>query len=116
KVFEFEYPIHPTADRCVIGIASGDLINDDMPYVVGSFIEVDNIAFVGSEDLIMGGDFEAWSQVEPAMVPESCVVEIHPFSQNYAQSSHANQGSYAVKLKTISADQGATLNIGSLLL
>ena len=115
KEFEFDYPVDPTADRCVIGIASADLITNDMPYVIGSFIEVDNIAFIGSDDRISGGNFEGWNQVEPIMTPTDCVVDIHPFSPNYAQTAFANQGSFAVKLKTILEQEG-DLSVGKLLM
>ena len=114
KEFEFEYPVDPTADRCVVGIAAADLINSDMPYTIGSFIEVDNIAFIGSQSTIAGGDFETWHNVAPIMIPEDCVVDINPFSPSYALSGNAYEGSFAVKLKTI--DQQGDLTVGKLLM
>src|SRR5690606_17949730 len=77
--FMFEYPIDPAANTCVVAFASADVINSDLPFALGSFMEVDNITFIGSESTFQGGDFEFWSHVEPLSVPEDCYVNLHPF-------------------------------------
>lgn len=96
--FDFEAPLGGTPDECVIGIASADVMNSDSPFTLGSYIDVDNIKFLGTTDVVPGGDFEGWSYVEPIMVPNDCYVDIKPFELNFAQSYNEFEGSLAVKL------------------
>ncbi|NEN22536.1 T9SS type A sorting domain-containing protein [Cryomorpha ignava] len=98
--FLFDNPIDPSANTCVVALASADLINEDLPFAEGSFMEVDNIAFIGSESTFQGGDFEFWSYVEPLYVPGDCYVDIHPFDQNYQKSLDSYQGSFALRLNS----------------
>ena len=102
--FMFEYPIDPAANTCVVAFASADVINSDLPFALGSFMEVDNITFIGSESTFQGGDFEFWSQVEPLSVPEDCYVNLHPFEANYQQTTDAYAGSFALKLNSTLRD------------
>jgi len=115
KEFEFDYPVHPSANRCVVGLASADLINNDAPFVEGSFIEVDNIEFIDSQSSIAGADFETWLQVDPIMVPDDCVVETDALSPNYSLTWDAYEGLSAIKLKTIERE-GDDLSAGYVLM
>lgn len=112
--FNFDAPIGETPDKCVIGIASGDVMNSDSPFALGSFIEVDNIKFLGTTDVVPGGDFEGWSYVEPIMVPNDCYVDVKPFELNFEKSINEFEGSFAVKL--FSTLRHGNVDVGYLLM
>lgn len=112
--FNFDAPIGAAVDECVIGFTSANTISGDSPFEVGSFLEVDNLKFIGSEDPIPGWDFEIWSDVKPVMVPDACVVNIEAFTANFMKSVDEFEGNYAVKLVTqLEANQ---IEVGHLLM
>lgn len=98
--FLFDYPIDPAANTCVIAISAADVINGDISFTEGSFMEVDNIAFIDSESPFQGGDFEFWSQVEPLSVPAHCYVDMHPFEPNYQKTLNSYEGGFALRLNS----------------
>ncbi len=112
--FMFEAPLGVEADQCVIGIASADVLNSDMPFAVGSFIEVDNVSFVkeNSSEALTGGDFESWSFVPSLEVPKDCIVEIKATDNHFEQSTDAFAGNFAMRLNTIVVD--GNIEVGTL--
>jgi len=84
----------------VVGIASADVINSDTPFAADAFVEVDNLTFLGSQQIIPGGDFESWTQVEPLMVPSNCYVDLEPFNANYSKSTDEYEGNFALSLNS----------------
>lgn len=96
--FNFDAPLGLTPDECVIAIASGDLMNSDSPFALGSVVEVDNIEFLGSTNTIPGADFENWGWVDPISVPDDCYVETDPFEAHYSKSIDEQEGVFALKL------------------
>jgi len=112
--FVFDNPIDPTANTCVIAIASGDVLNSDTPFAEGSFVEVDNLEFMESEQTIPGGDFETWTMVEPIYAPEDCYVDLDPFDATYQKSYDEFSGSYALRLHSALRDDN--VDVGYMLM
>jgi hypothetical protein len=102
--FDFGGAVAVEFNEIVIGIASANLLSDDLTYPENSWIEIDNLALNNSTDVIPGGDFEAWAFVDPIFVPVNCDVDIHPFESNYVRSEDSNNGFYALGL--ISTGEG----------
>ncbi len=102
--FVFNPPLPPNIDECVIGFASNNLVDDEAEVFVGNFIEVNNLAFIGSEQTIPGGDFEEWMPVEPYYVPDDWFT-IDAFLTNlYERTEDAVSGLYAMKMNTVLLD------------
>ena len=99
--FEFEAPVESTIDQCVIGIASADLIAEDSPFGVGAFIEVDNIELINSSDVVPGGTFDTWTEVDPLIYPANVEVDVRPFNMTYERSENSYEGQYALGLHSI---------------
>jgi hypothetical protein len=95
--FSFVDGIDSSVDQCVIGIASADLIGDDVPFVAGAFVEVDNLSFVNSNDGIPASDFEDWDSVGDVPVPFFVDIEVN-FENTFERTEDAFQGAYALHL------------------
>lgn len=102
--FHFDEPLGATPDRCIMAFASGDVMNSDSPFELGSFMEIDDLKLLGTENEVPNADFMSWGQVEPVMVPKNCVVKIEPFDANFSKSVERTQGYYALKLTTKTED------------
>lgn len=107
----FEGGINATPDHCVIGIACADLLGNDLPFVAGSFVEIDNLTFENSEVTIPGGDFESWSFVESIMYPDHCSVEIDGVVNQFERSTTASAGQYACGIRTREVDGGVKVGV-----
>jgi hypothetical protein len=106
--WDFGGPLEVTPDQCVIGIVCADVLNSDQNFVEGAFIEVDNILFINSTDVMPAGNFEGWSYVEPIWTPDDAVVDVDPFHPTYERSTEANNGSFSLKLMTIQPESDWT--------
>lgn len=102
--FDFDGPLDPSTDECVIGFASADLIGNDSPFAPEASIEIDNIALIDSDVEVPAANFEAWDFVAPIEVPENCHVEIHPFDQNFEKSFSSFDENIALGLQTRSVE------------
>jgi len=108
--FNFEAPVEAAIDQCVIGIASGDLIMEDSPFELGSFVEVDNVELMNSSDVVPGGDFDTWVAVDPIYYPENIHVDIRPFDATFQRTEEAFEGNLALEL--LSIDYNGQVEIG----
>ncbi len=106
--WDFGGPLGETPDQCVIGIVCADVLNSDQNFVEGAFVEVDNILFTNSNDLVPAGNFEGWSYVEPIWTPDDAVVDVDPFHPTYEPWDAANSGNYSMKLMTIQPESDWT--------
>lgn len=97
----FDPAPHEDADKCAMAFASANLLDDDLSFVVGDFIEIDNLEFIDSPDPIYGGHFELWNYIDPLYIPRECEVSLKPGELNFTRSLDANSGFYALEVKTI---------------
>lgn len=100
----FPEPFEFGADACVVGVASANLLGDDLTFPEGAFVEIDNLDFVNGASHIAGGDFESWSFVMPIWVPENVLVEVDPFDPRFEQTEDSYTGPYALALNTRGAE------------
>ncbi len=99
--FTFDPPVAAQIDECVIGFASNNVLDDEPVFFVGNFIEVDNLAFIGSDVPIPGGDFDTWQPANEVLVPDGWNVPQF-FHLNFVeQTPDAASGNYAVKLNSV---------------
>jgi len=101
ETFELEEPLGVSFDQIVIGFASADLVSDDENFAEGAWIEVDNLAFVGSTETIENGDFETWEELPPVVSPIGVNVKLDLIEPVFERVNDASDGQYALALKTI---------------
>lgn len=106
--FDFDTPVSPEANTCVIAFAAADVLSDDQNFTAGTFLEVDNFSFTNSTDEIFGTAFENWAPAPPIWTPDGAVVDVIPFANHYNKSDDAHSGLLALELTTTN-HQGQTL-------
>jgi hypothetical protein len=77
---------------------------------LGSFVEVDNVELINSNDVVPGGDFDTWVSVDPIYHPANVNVDIRPFNANFYRVENAFEGNYALGL--ISLDHDGEVQVG----
>lgn len=100
EIFDFEEPIGVEYDEVVVGFATADLIGSDSDFPVGTWMEIDNLTFINSNDVIPNGDFEVWEELLPIYYPTKVDVDIDLLYPTFVQSSDAADGQYALGLVT----------------
>ncbi len=99
--FTFEESLDPNTNTCVIGFASADLVNDDVTFENGAYMQIDNIAWMGSEQEIPGGDMDSWLNLTPFYYPNECEVDADQMERTFFRTDDAFEGNWALGLKTI---------------
>lgn len=99
--FLFDYPIDPSANTCAVVFATADVLNGDLPFAAGSFMEIDNITFIDSESTFQGGDFEFWGYLEAPPIPENCYVNFQLIEADYQRTTESHVGNFALRLSTL---------------
>jgi hypothetical protein len=99
-IFDFEEAMGVEYDEVVIGFATADLIGSDSDFPSGSWMEIDNLSFINSNDAIPNGDFELWVQLTPIYYPTKVDVDIDLIHPTYMQSTDVADGQYALGLIT----------------
>lgn len=107
--FLFDQAVDASIDQVVLGFAAADLVSDDVPYEAGSFLEIDNLEWVGTDTEINGGNFDSWALVNPVFIPENCVVDIHPDHRNYFESFDSHAGGRALAIMTDNTPQSGDI-------
>lgn len=100
-VFEFIPPITQTPDTVVVAFTSNDLLSEPPTGFVGDFIQIDNIAFTGTTEVVPGGDMDTWEPIDTPEVPD----EWNTFTQfglsTVVSSTDAFEGDLSALLTTI---------------
>lgn len=102
--FNFLPALPSAVDECIIGVASNAILDDDPELFPGDFIEIDNIAFIGSDQMVPGGDFELWWDAPSVPQPTGWDGAIFPGLELVQQSTDASDGDFAVQLTTMLVD------------
>lgn len=99
--FTFAPSLLQTADSVVIFISSADMINSENG-TPGDFIELDNIAFIGSTTNFPNGDLEKWIESEPIELPDVWYTEYYdPENVPFEKVFNSNDLSTALRLVNI---------------
>jgi hypothetical protein len=100
--FDFDETIDPSTNRCVIGISSAELLNNDVLFAEGGFVEVDNIILENSTDGFIGSDFEFWNFIQVEEIPDDIYVEMDDLrNPSYQKTSLMTEEVYALQLTTL---------------
>lgn len=99
--FTFDPPVAAQIDECIIGFISNNVLDEEPVLFVGDFIEVDNLAFTGSNVEIPGGDFDTWQPANEVLVPEGWEVPQFIGLNLVERTEDASSGAYAVQINTI---------------
>lgn len=108
ETFSFSPPLPSQVNQCSIGFATNAVLENGGDVFPGDFIEVDNIAFTGSNQQVPGGDFEVWTDAPSVLQPSAWGGLIFPGLELVQQSTDAASGQYAVQLSTQMVDGGVT--------
>lgn len=103
--FTFNPPLDVAPDEAIIAFVSNNVFDEEAIGVVGNFIEVDNLTFVGSDALIPGGDFEEWFEASSFELPDGWIVSEFVQANLFEKTNEANSGDFAIKLNTLEFDQ-----------
>lgn len=90
-------PVLPEApDSAVILISSNNVADGPSSLAYpGNFVEVDNIAFTGTTQLIPGGDLDGWETPAPVEIPQDWNVDSWTFSKGYSLRSFMGQNDFS---------------------
>ncbi len=100
KVVEFEGGFDIKPDACVVGVTTANLLADDGQFPAGSWVEIDNLQLLNSNQPVVGGDFESWDAEDPIFTPEGILVDVNPMHPTYERTVDAVNGMFALKLTT----------------
>ncbi len=113
QTFTLNPGIGALIDECIIGFACNNLLNENTEPVPGNFLEVDNVTFTGSEDIVPGGNLNEWTPFTPLLVPDGWVTSANPMVPFVEQSEDAAEGSFAMQLRTLEFDGDVTAAIAT---
>lgn len=100
--FDFDEAIDPSTNKCVIGVSSADLLENDVLFAEGGFLEIDNIALNNSTDEFVGSDFEFWNFIPLAEFPNDIYIEMDDLrNPSYEKTSLMTEEVYALQLTTL---------------
>lgn len=102
--FSFPLSIGATPDTVIIAAASSNLI-DEVGIESGSFLELDNIAFTGTNTPVPNGTFENWSTFN-----NDAINGWETFGEGVSKTNDSYVGSSAISFQTIDYGNG---NIGT---
>ncbi len=99
--FSFDETLDPNTNVCVIAFASADLVNNDVTFENGAFMQIDNISWVGSDQEIPGGDMDSWLNLTPFYYPNQCEVDADQMERTFFRTAESFDGSWALGLTSI---------------
>jgi hypothetical protein len=85
-------------DTCVVAFISGNPSGLQYP---GDYIEVDNIAFTGTSQVVPGGNLDSWVMLPPVEAVDNWNFEDDQNNANVFRTTDKNSGNYAIQLRTI---------------
>ncbi|HEY8402266.1 MAG TPA: hypothetical protein VIK89_13450 [Cytophagaceae bacterium] len=105
--FTFEPSLTENPDSCMLFIAAAELGENSDSGKPGDFIEVDDIAFIGTSDIFLGGNLEEWEEGPSVELPKEWRVEVRGLNYlTFQKSSDAFSGNYSIQLKNIVESEG----------
>lgn len=100
ETFDIMPAIGTDIDACAIAFASNNAADDEATYYVGDFLEVDNMMFVGSEEMIPGGNLDTWIPAFPVETPDDWFSFVIPTFSPIEKTEDAAEGMFAAKMTT----------------
>ncbi|MBL7888350.1 MAG: T9SS type A sorting domain-containing protein [Bacteroidia bacterium] len=111
--FTFSPALTINPDSCIIVIAAADVINDiGTP---GDFLEIDNLAWTGTTDVLPGGDLDIWQMMPSPEAPSPWRVDIRDYpGYTFGKSTDAAKGMYSLLLRNIGSSPDLRIGQASL--